>query len=50
MDKGIGEARLEGESMRDDSVYGAGRNRIELDGGRGERRSDFSEDGIQQAF
>ncbi|MDD7024010.1 MAG: hypothetical protein PUI37_04005, partial [Oscillospiraceae bacterium] len=50
MDKGIGEARLEGESMRDDSVYGAGRNRIEIDGGIGEISIDFSEDGIQKTF
>jgi hypothetical protein len=35
IDKGIGEAKLEGESMQDGSVYGAGKNRIEIDGGIG---------------
>ena len=43
IDKGIGEARLEGKSMQDDSVYGAGENRIEIDGGIGEINIDFSE-------
>lgn len=46
LDKGIGEAKLCGESMRDDSVYGAGNNRIEIDGGIGAIHIDFSEDGI----
>ena len=31
-----GIARLEGESMRDDAVYGTGENQIEIDGGIGE--------------
>ena len=44
IDKGIGEAELEGESMADDSVYGAGKNRIEIDGGIGAIHIDFSED------
>ena len=43
IDKGIGEARLAGKSMQDDSVYGAGENRIEIDGGIGEINIDFSE-------
>ena len=42
IDKGIGEARLDGESMKDDSVYGGGENRIEIDGGIGEINIDFS--------
>ncbi|MGM9550790.1 MAG: DUF4097 family beta strand repeat-containing protein [Clostridia bacterium] len=36
LDKGIGEAWLEGKKMSDDSVYGAGKNFIEIDGGIGE--------------
>lgn len=50
MDKGIGEAKLAGESMRDDSVYGWGENRIEIDGGIGAIYIDFSENPIQKAF
>lgn len=36
LDKGIGGARLEGKTMKDDSVYGSGDNKIEIDGGIGE--------------
>ncbi len=36
LDKGIGEARLDGKKMSDDSVYDAGKNSIEIDGGIGE--------------
>lgn len=43
IDKGIGEAKIEGKSMRDDSVYGAGKNRIEIDGGIGTINIDFAE-------
>ena len=50
IDKGIGEARVAGESMRDDSVYGDGGNRIEIDGGIGPMGIEFSEDRIQKAF
>lgn len=49
IDKGIGEARVAGESMRDDSVYGTGENRIEIDGGIGSIRIEFSEDEMQKA-
>ncbi|MDD5954443.1 MAG: DUF4097 family beta strand repeat-containing protein [Firmicutes bacterium] len=35
IDKGIGEAKLEGQPMRDDSVYGGGEHRIDIDGGIG---------------
>ena len=49
LDKGIGEARLEGENMRDDSVYGAGRNLIEIDGGIGEINIRFLGNEIQKA-
>lgn len=50
IDKGIGEVRLAGESMGDDSVYGWGENRIEIDGGIGAIRIEFSEDEIQKGF
>lgn len=50
IDKGIGEARVAGESMRDDSVYGTGENGIEIDGGIGAIRIEFSEDEIVTAF
>lgn len=42
LDKGICEAKLEGEPMRDDSVYGGGQNRIEIDSGIGEIEIEFS--------
>ena len=45
LDKGICEAKLEGEAMRDDSVYGSGENRIEIDSGIGEIEIDFSRGG-----
>ena len=50
IDKGIGEAKLCGESMQDDSVYGAGENRIEIDGGIGSINIGFSDYEIQKAF
>lgn len=49
IDKGIGESKLEGESMRDDSVYGSGKNRIEIDGGIGAIDIEFSNDEIRKA-
>ncbi len=36
--------------MRDDSVYGWGENRIEIDGGIGAINIEFSEDEIQKKF
>ncbi|MGN0452178.1 MAG: DUF4097 family beta strand repeat-containing protein [Ruminococcus sp.] len=42
LDKGIGEAKLDKETMRDDSVYGFGRNRIDIDGGIGAINIEFS--------
>lgn len=36
LDKGVGEARLDGRKMKDDSVYGGGSNRIDIDGGIGD--------------
>ncbi|MDY3928386.1 MAG: DUF4097 family beta strand repeat-containing protein [Clostridia bacterium] len=42
LDKGIGEARLDGKKMSDDSVYGAGKNFIEIDGGIGELNIKFN--------
>lgn len=41
LDKGIGEATLDGIKMGDDSVYGAGNNTIEIDGGVGELKIIF---------
>ena len=41
LDKGVGEAKIEGESMQDDSVYGSGENRIDIDGGIGELHIEF---------
>ena len=43
LDKGIGEAKLENQKMHDDSIYGAGSNRIEIDGGVGELNISFKE-------
>lgn len=43
LDKGIGEAWLAGKKMSDDSVYGAGENLIEIDGGVGELNIKFKE-------
>lgn len=42
LDKGIGEAFLDGKKMSDDSVYGAGENFIEIDGGIGELNIKFN--------
>lgn len=42
LDKGIGEAWLAGRKMSDDSVYGAGKNLIEIDGGIGELNIKFN--------
>ena len=50
LDKGIGQSTFEGESMIDDSVYGTGENFIEIDGGVGEIKIEFSEAEIQQEF
>lgn len=44
LDKGVGESKLEGEEMRDDSVYGSGENRIEIDGGVGALSIEFEEE------
>ena len=41
LDEGIGEARLDGQKMYDDSVYGNGMNAIEIDGGVGELKIEF---------
>lgn len=50
IDKGIGEVSIAGDSMQDDSVYGTGQNRIEIDVGIGSVEIDFSEDDIQKTF
>lgn len=41
LDKGVGEATLNGRKMSDDAVYGSGNNRIEIDGGVGELEITF---------
>lgn len=41
LDKGIGEAMIDGRKMSDDSVYGAGDRYIEIDGGVGELNITF---------
>lgn len=45
-DKGIGDSRIQGEVMKDDSVYGSGKNLIEIDGGVGALSIEFSDNGI----
>ena len=45
---GIGQAKIEGETARKDSVYGAGENRIEVGGGIGSIAIEFSVDEIRQ--
>ena len=42
LDKGMGEALLAGRKMSNDSVYGAGKNVIEIDGGIGELNIKFN--------
>ena len=42
LDKGIGEAMIEGKKMSDDSVYGYGIRQIEIDGGIGELNITFN--------
>ena len=44
MDKGIGQATLDGETMGDGSTYGGGRNRLDLSGGIGSIRIRFQAD------
>ena len=43
IDKGIGEAKLAGKTMIDDSVYGDGEHRIDIDGGIGAISIEFSQ-------
>lgn len=43
IDKGIGDAELSGYDMRDDEVYGTGEHKIEIDGGVGSLKIEFSE-------
>ncbi|MBE5938203.1 MAG: DUF4097 domain-containing protein [Lachnospiraceae bacterium] len=44
LDKGLGDATIDGQSMSDDSVFGTGDNRINIDGGIGSIDIDFKED------
>lgn len=43
LDKGVGAATLEGESLSDGAVRGSGTNKIDIDGGVGEIRISFAE-------
>lgn len=49
IEKGIGEARIAGERLPDDAVYGTGENQIEIDGGIGSIKIEFSEDDLSKA-
>ena len=42
-DKGAGKATLDGVKMSDDVVYGDGENSIEIDGGVGDMKIEFSD-------
>lgn len=42
IDKGLGEAKIDGEKMNDEGVYGSGENKIDIDGGVGEMKISFS--------
>lgn len=44
LDKGLGSATLDGEKMEDKATYGSGPNSIDLDGGVGEIRVDFTQE------
>ena len=44
LDKGVGEATLDGKHMNDGSVYGGGYNRIDIDGGVGSIQIEFEEE------
>lgn len=41
VDKGLGETIIAGKTMRDNEVYGTGRNELEIDGGVGSINIDF---------
>lgn len=43
LEKGLGEARLGGQKMYDDAVYGNGMNSIDIDGGVGELKIEFQD-------
>lgn len=47
LDKGIGEAWLDGKKMSDDLVYGSGSRRIEIDGGVGELNISFTKNSVE---
>jgi len=41
MDKGLGETKIDGDSVKSDTVYGDGENYVEIDGGIGEIEVEF---------
>lgn len=43
LDKGIGEAKFDGDSIKDEAIYGTGANQIDIDGGVGELNVTFQE-------
>lgn len=43
IDKGLGEAKIDGEKMDNGNVYGFGENKVDIDGGVGEIKVSFSE-------
>ena len=43
IDKGMGEAAIDGEKVSDGQIFGSGENRIEIDGGVGEMKIRFEE-------
>lgn len=45
LDKGLGDASLDGQAMSDGSTYGGGANRIEIDGGVGSIQIQFKDAG-----
>lgn len=44
LDKGIGEAKINGKTMKDDTNYGTGNNKLDIDGGIGSINIEIKED------
>ena len=43
LDKGLGNATINGKNMSDDTTYGTGENKLDIDGGVGSIQIDFIE-------